>query len=79
MDLRALFEEAVGQVAPQAQAKGIHVDVEISPDLAAWVDAGSIERALVNLLGNVVKLTLRGGRVEMCRQEDGRSDPSGCG
>jgi hypothetical protein len=46
--LRALFEEAANQVASQAQAKGVQVDVEVLPDLVAWVDPGLIERVLVS-------------------------------
>jgi signal transduction histidine kinase len=67
-------EAAVAQLASQAEAKGIRVEQAIAPrDLTVWADRELLERVIVNLAGNAVKFTPRGGRVAV----EGRGDGDG--
>ncbi|MCU4184541.1 PAS domain S-box protein [Acidiferrimicrobium sp. IK] len=69
---------ALEAVGPQAARSGVTLDVELSPAAAHSVldaDAGQIERALINVLGNAVKFTPRGGRVTLrAAVDDGTLD-----
>jgi len=62
VDPRALIEGVARLLRPQAQAKGLDLDVEIDADLG-WVrtDPVRVRQALFNLIGNAVKFTLEGG------------------
>jgi CheY-like chemotaxis protein len=61
--LRALIQETVDLLEPQAREKGLSLDVVISPDLpeTAVLDREKISRVLINLLSNAVKYTSQGG------------------
>ena len=69
--LGEVVEGAIAQVVPQAEAKGLELDVRIEPaDLTTWADRGLLERVIVNLVGNAVKFTPRGGDVAVRGQEE---------
>ena len=61
--LVSLVEEAVELLAPRAQAKGIEIASDIDEHLPALVvgDAARLRQVLLNLAGNAVKFTERGG------------------
>jgi CheY-like chemotaxis protein len=70
LDIRALVEGVRRMCQPQAWARDLDLEVDIDPAVPARLrgDAGRIRQTLVNLTGNALKFTERGGvriRVEM--------------
>jgi CheY-like chemotaxis protein/signal transduction histidine kinase len=61
-DLRAIAEEAVSVVAPQARAKGLELVCRIPPGVptALLGDPAKIRQVLTNLVDNAVKFTHQG-------------------
>jgi hypothetical protein len=62
--LRTVVGTAVDGVGVLADRAGIRIDVDL-PDVDVLVDADRVVQVLVNLLGNAVKFSDPGGRVEV--------------
>ncbi|WP_372396072.1 ATP-binding protein [Azospirillum sp. HJ39] len=78
--LLPVLEEVVATVEGLANEKGIDLDLDISPDVPDLVviDRQRLRQILVNLVGNAVKFTERGG-VDLRVDIDPASERSGTG
>lgn len=65
-NIDACVQNAVHQIMPMAQDKGINVNVDMDPpDTHLYMDAGAIEQVIVNLLENACKFTKRAGSIDV--------------
>ncbi len=73
VDLSALLEDAADYHAPQAEERGLAMDIRIGPGLEVVGDRDLIFQAVSNLLDNAIKFTPSGGRIALSasREEDG--------
>jgi CHASE2 domain-containing sensor protein/signal transduction histidine kinase len=72
LDLSALTMEAADDLWPQAKAKGVAVTSEAGEDeCLVLADRSLMTRALINLVGNGVKYTPQGGKVDCAVAAEG--------
>ena len=64
-NLSALAHEAVENIRPSADAKGILLEAAIEPGVAIRGDRDRLRQVMWNLLTNAVKFTPSGGRIEI--------------
>lgn len=78
--LLPVLEEVVATVEGLANEKGIDLDLEIAPEVPELVvvDRQRLRQILVNLVGNAVKFTERGG-VDLCVDIEPAPERSGSG
>ncbi|MBC7807242.1 MAG: PAS domain-containing sensor histidine kinase [Akkermansiaceae bacterium] len=73
-----LVSSAVGQVDSLLKNKKIRVVLEVAPDLPPFQgDENKLRRTLVNLLGNAIKFTPRGGEVTVAVTGEARAIGNG--
>ncbi len=74
-DLAALVKTTVAQMLPQAEARGITVELSLPDEpIVSAVDPMRVQQIISNLLGNAVKFTPKGGRASVVLKRDG-GDP----
>jgi len=65
-DIRERVDQALHETNPLADSKNISISVDLIPEEGtAYLDAGLIERVLMNLLDNACKFTPKGGAIEI--------------
>ena len=74
VDLRSIASEAAEAVRPQVQARDLDLQLDLPPE-PLWVhgDATRLQQIQMNLLGNAIKYTPRGGRVILSAARQGDS------
>jgi len=79
VDLGSIIQTAVSSVAPQAQRKGVALEVRLPPGAQTRLtaDADKLRQVMVNLLANAVKFTSSGGRVSVVMSEVGAQSELG--
>lgn len=65
LDLRSACEAAVDVLRPDAAAKNVRLDVHLGRPAYVVGDAIRLQQVVSNVLGNAVKFSAPGGRVEM--------------
>jgi PAS domain S-box-containing protein len=65
-DIRTALEQVRGIVATLADKKGLSIQLDVAPDLPVLsADPAKFKQIMYNLLGNAIKFTPAGGRVEV--------------
>jgi signal transduction histidine kinase len=71
INVPSLVDAAVTQVAPLAKVRNVALAIDLEPTLPRLVaDKATLLRTLVNLLGNAIKFTPRGGAVTVAVKPD---------
>jgi signal transduction histidine kinase len=65
-DIRECLEQALHEITPFADDKGIEIRADLSPSNSPlYFEAGQIEQVLINILDNACKFTPRAGSIEV--------------
>ena len=73
VSLGDLLSEAIAAAEPVAAARTVSVGGSVDPGLEVYADPGALSRVVANLVGNAVRHTAPGGRVDV----RGRAVPGG--
>ena len=74
-DLTALVRRVVAQMLPQAQARGVTVELTLPDEpVVGDVDPIRVQQVISNLLGNAVKFTPEGGQAAVVLKREASAD-----
>jgi PAS domain S-box-containing protein len=66
VDLKIIATEALEQIRPLLEAKAHHLDIQLSPERTQVMgDRLRLVQVLVNVLGNAIRYTPNGGRIDL--------------
>ncbi|MEZ5080457.1 MAG: HAMP domain-containing sensor histidine kinase [Thermoleophilia bacterium] len=65
MSLLGVADAVVARLRPQAEAQDTALDLTGDPDVVIEADAGRVGQVVTNLVGNALRATAPGGRVEL--------------
>ncbi|NDP61411.1 PAS domain-containing protein [Polaromonas sp.] len=66
VDLKSIATEALEQIRPLLEAKAHHLDIQLSPEPTQVMgDRLRLVQVLVNVLGNAIRYTPNGGRIDL--------------
>ncbi len=70
-DLRMILHDFTNMIQSQARAKNLELSVDMTElyHEHVYADEGRLQRVLLNLVGNAVKFTPEGGRIDLCLSE----------
>jgi PAS domain S-box-containing protein len=68
--LKEIVDAVLPMVEPQMAERGLACEVTVASDLRVRADRDKAEQVLLNLLGNAVKFTPRGGRIRVAARVD---------
>lgn len=71
MSLGEAIRRVLPMIEPQANQRGLHVEIKPGRDEFANADPSKVEQILVNLLSNAVKFTEMGGAITVTQFQDG--------
>ena len=69
LSVRGIFAEVVSALRPLAEKKTQTLSALADPGLAVHADATRFKQILMNLVGNAIKFTPEGGRIELAAQQ----------
>ena len=70
-DLAEIIHSSADQAVTQAELKHQRIDVSVSANLPAFVDARKLEQVLDNLISNAIKYTPDGGTITITAESAG--------
>ena len=70
-EVASLVEDALDSSAASAREHGVHIEALPAPPIAVACDRERVQRVLANLVGNAVKFSSRGARVELGARAEG--------